>query len=93
METILQLHPGVREAGVVGRPADDLGELPTAFVVRQAGATVSEQELKDYVSVEVPPYMELKGGVMFVSELPRNPRGKILRRQLREMLNEMDNIL
>ncbi|KAI8420901.1 hypothetical protein MSG28_008078 [Choristoneura fumiferana] len=86
LETILQLHPGVREAGVVGQPAGDIGELPTAFVVCQRGATVSPQELIDYVSKEVPPYMELRGGVRFVSELPRNPRGKILRRQLREIL-------
>ncbi|KAI8420900.1 hypothetical protein MSG28_008078 [Choristoneura fumiferana] len=85
LETILQLHPGVREAGVVGQPAGDIGELPTAFVVCQRGATVSPQELIDYVSKEVPPYMELRGGVRFVSELPRNPRGKILRRQLREI--------
>ncbi|KAI8420903.1 hypothetical protein MSG28_008078 [Choristoneura fumiferana] len=53
LETILQLHPGVREAGVVGQPAGDIGELPTAFVVCQRGATVSPQELIDYVSKEI----------------------------------------
>ncbi|XP_063369955.1 luciferin 4-monooxygenase-like isoform X1 [Cydia amplana] len=87
LETILLLHPGVREAGVVGKPAGDIGEEPTAFVVRRPGACVSEQELVDYLSAEVPPYMQLRGGVVFVPELPRNPRGKILRRRLREMLN------
>ncbi|XP_048005497.1 luciferin 4-monooxygenase-like isoform X2 [Leguminivora glycinivorella] len=89
LETILLLHPGVREAGVVGNPAGDIGEEPTAFVVRQPGASVSEQELIDYVSAEVSPYMQLRGGVVFVPELPRNPRGKILRRRLREILNTL----
>lgn len=38
---------------MVGQPAGDIGDLPTAFVVRQPGATVSPQQLIDYVSKEV----------------------------------------
>ncbi|XP_026731412.1 4-coumarate--CoA ligase 1-like [Trichoplusia ni] len=87
LETILQLHPGVREAGVVGKPAGVYGEEPTAFVVKQPGVEVTEKELIDYVATEVPPYMQLRGGVKFIQELPRNPRGKLMRQRLREMLN------
>ncbi|KAG6441353.1 hypothetical protein O3G_MSEX001762 [Manduca sexta] len=87
LETILQSHPEVYEAGVVGKPVPDYGEEPTAFVVRQPGSNVTEKELIDYVSTEVPPYMQLRGGVNFIEKLPRNPRGKILRHQLRNMLN------
>ncbi|KAJ2951645.1 hypothetical protein O0L34_g13804 [Tuta absoluta] len=88
LETILQLHPGVKETGVVGKRDARVGDLPTAFVVKKPGAQVTEQELVDYVKAEVATYMQLTGGVRFISELPRNARGKILRRRLREILEE-----
>ncbi|CAH0399163.1 unnamed protein product [Chilo suppressalis] len=88
LETILQLHLGVKEAGVVGKPVPYFGEVPAAFVVRQPGSNVTEEELKSYVAAEVAPFMQLKGGIRFIEELPRNTRGKILRRSLREMLQE-----
>lgn len=86
LETVLLLHPAVKEAGVVGKPHPEDDELPTAFIVKRPGFNVTEQELIDFVVAEVPPYMELKGGIRFINELPRNPRGKILRRTLRDML-------
>ncbi|XP_047984060.1 4-coumarate--CoA ligase 1-like [Leguminivora glycinivorella] len=86
LETILEQHPGVREAGVVGKPAGDIGEDPVAFIVRQPGTNVSEQELIDYIATAVPPYMHLRGGVIFVPVIPRNQTGKIIRRRLMEML-------
>ncbi|XP_063532811.1 luciferin 4-monooxygenase-like [Cydia strobilella] len=86
LETVLELHPGVHEAGVVGKPAGDIGEDPVAFVVRQPGSSVSERELIDYIATAVPPYMHLRGGVIFVPEIPRNQTGKIMRRRLMEML-------
>nr|XP_049692974.1 uncharacterized protein LOC110380450 [Helicoverpa armigera] len=86
LETILQLHPAVKEAGVVGKPVPVYGEEPSAFIVKQNGVDVTEQELIDYVSMEVPPFMQLRGGVRFIEEMPRNPRGKIIRQRLREML-------
>ncbi|XP_072929199.1 luciferin 4-monooxygenase-like [Epargyreus clarus] len=87
LETILLLHPDVREAGVVGKPVQ-YGEEPTAFVVRQPGSNITEKELVDYVASEVSPFMQLRGGVKFIEKIPRNPRGKILRRTLREMLSQ-----
>ncbi|XP_063827419.1 luciferin 4-monooxygenase-like [Ostrinia nubilalis] len=87
LEAVLQLHPAVKEAGVVGKPVPDFGEEPTAFVVRQPGMDVSEEELVKFVASEVPPYMQLRGGVKFIEEIPRNSRGKILRRRLRELLS------
>ncbi|XP_052748733.1 uncharacterized protein LOC113519028 [Galleria mellonella] len=87
LESILLTHPGVREAAVVGKTVPDYGEEPTAFVVKQSSTSVTDKELVDYVANEVAPYMQLRGGVIFLDEIPRNTRGKILRRQLREMLN------
>ncbi|KAL0832078.1 hypothetical protein ABMA28_001565 [Loxostege sticticalis] len=89
LEAVLQLHPAVKEAGVVGKPVPDYGEEPTAFVVRQPGFDVTEEELLKFVALEVSPYMQLRGGVKFLEEIPRNSRGKILRRRLRELLSEV----
>lgn len=53
METILALHPSVLEAGVVGKRVSEYVEEPTAFVVKQPGAEITEQELIDYMANEV----------------------------------------
>ncbi|GBP78229.1 Luciferin 4-monooxygenase [Eumeta japonica] len=90
LEAVLLQHSAVKEAGVVGRPDPDYGELPMAFVVKQSGAKTTEQELIEHVASQVSPYMQLRGGVKFVAGLPRNPRGKLLRRELKEMIKEMD---
>ncbi|XP_034828760.1 luciferin 4-monooxygenase-like [Maniola hyperantus] len=87
LEILLEMHEKVLEAAVVGKPDPDFGELAVAFVVKKPGLDVAEQELINYIAAEVPTYMHLYGGVKFVSQLPRSDRGKILRRQLREMLH------
>lgn len=53
LETILLLHPSVREAGVVGKRVTEYLEEPAAFVVKQQDADVTEQELIDYMAREV----------------------------------------
>ncbi|CAH2255794.1 luciferin 4-monooxygenase-like [Pararge aegeria] len=87
LENLLEMHPKVLEASVIGKPDPDDGELAMAFVVKRLESDVTEQELIDYIASEVPQYMQLKGGVKFIHELPRSPRGKILRHQLGQMLN------
>lgn len=58
-----------------------------AFVVKQPGVTLTEEEVKQYVAARTSPAKRLHGGVRFVSEIPKNVSGKILRRELRAMLN------
>lgn len=53
LEALLLQHEGVKECGVVGRPDEMAGELPTAFVVRQPGAKVTEKELVKYIASKV----------------------------------------
>ncbi|KAJ2950500.1 hypothetical protein O0L34_g8742 [Tuta absoluta] len=86
LENMLQLLPGVKEAGVVGRPHPAFGDLPTAFVVKEPGSEVTEHEIMEYIFKEVGPATQLEGGVKFISMLPRNERGKILRRELKEIM-------
>ncbi|KAI8420800.1 hypothetical protein MSG28_008005 [Choristoneura fumiferana] len=86
LESVLLSHPDVQDASVVGKPAGVLGEEPAAFVVLKPGATLTEQQLREYLAPQVPPYMQLRGGVKFVPELPRDSQGKIKRQQLKELL-------
>ncbi|XP_053613402.1 uncharacterized protein LOC128676951 [Plodia interpunctella] len=86
LEALLLQHGGVADCGVVGSPDERAGELPVAFVVRAPGARPSEADLCEYVASKVSPAKHLRGGVIFVDEIPKNPSGKILRRELRQML-------
>ncbi|KAG5895466.1 hypothetical protein JTB14_013381 [Gonioctena quinquepunctata] len=89
LEAILVNHPKVLEAGVVGLPNERVGELPLAFVVKRHGVHVSEKELQEYVAEKVSPQKKLRGGVIFVQSIPKNPSGKILRKLLKEQLREL----
>lgn len=83
LEGLLCKHPHVADAAVVGVPDEEAGELPKAYVIRKSNE-VSEAELMEYVAQHVSPQKRLRGGVEFVSEIPKNPSGKILRRALKE---------
>ncbi|XP_053698307.1 uncharacterized protein LOC128745297 [Sabethes cyaneus] len=86
LEAILLKHPKVQDAAVIGVPDERAGELATAFVVKEAGEEVSADEIVDYVTSQVSPQKRLYGGVRFIDEIPRTISGKILRRQLREII-------
>ncbi|KPI96567.1 Luciferin 4-monooxygenase [Papilio xuthus] len=92
IETLLLQHPGVRDVGVVGLPQAAAGEVPLAFVVPQPGVCLLEAELQKFVADRLSNPKHLRGGVRFVDNIPRNPSGKILRKNLREMLEKEKNI-
>ena len=88
LENIICKHPKVLEAGVFGRPDPTVQELVTAAVVLASDSNdVSEQEIIDMVNKNVADSKKLRGGVIFVDKLPKNPVGKIQRRKLLEMYN------
>ncbi|MGE3589869.1 MAG: long-chain fatty acid--CoA ligase, partial [Ilumatobacteraceae bacterium] len=85
IESVLVDHPGVEAAAVVGIPDVEWGERVVAAVVPRAGASVTEDELRDFVrerlrSTRTPERIE------FRHELPANETGKLLRRVLRDEL-------
>ncbi|RVE49753.1 hypothetical protein evm_005623 [Chilo suppressalis] len=85
LEALLLKHEAVADAGVVGIPDVAAGEVPLAFVVTQPGKRVTEKELQQFVAERVSNPKHLRGGVRFISAIPKNPSGKILRKELRKM--------
>jgi benzoate-CoA ligase len=83
VEATLVQHQAVLEAAVIGVP-DPQGLTKTkAFVVRKAGAAVTEEELKHFVKDHLAPY-KYPRAIEFVEELPKTATGKIQRYKLRE---------
>lgn len=88
IEAVLLEHPAVRDCGIVGKADDDCGEIPVAFVVTrndQGGSMKLAAELSGYVAERLAHYKQPRE-VRFVEAIPRNPSGKILRRELRASL-------
>ena len=85
IEGLLLSNSKVKDCGVIGIPDEDSGELPFAFVVKQPGVTLTEKEVQDFVAKNASKAKWLRGGVKFIEEVPKNPSGKILRRELREL--------
>jgi len=81
VERVLYEHGSVVEAAVVGRPDDRWGEVPVAFVVVSSNA-ISPDELIEHCRGQLARFKVPKD-VVFVDELPRNPSGKVLKRELR----------
>ena len=84
LEALLLAHPKVREVAIVGYPDDNLGERVCAVVVPQAGATLALPELVAFLRTEkkVASY-KLPEKLLLLDALPRNPVGKVLKRDLR----------
>jgi acyl-coenzyme A synthetase/AMP-(fatty) acid ligase len=85
LESVLQEHPAVREVAVIGKPHRDLGEIPKAYVVLEAGYEPTEalaDELIACVAAAVHPHKRLRE-VEFAAALPKTPEGKLRRGELR----------
>ena len=84
LEALLLLHPAIADVAVIPSQDEKAGEVPKAFVVLKNEPSGDEtgQEIMDYVAARVAPYKRIRS-VEFVSEIPKSPAGKILRRILK----------
>lgn len=84
VEDLISGHPDVIEATALGVDDKDWGARLRAFVVRKEGSSVDEDAIKVYVKEHLARY-KVPREVVFLDELPRNPTGKILKRELRDL--------
>jgi len=82
IERVLYEHGAVVEAAVVGRPDERWGEVPVAYVVLSSGSTATSEELIEHCRHQLARFKVPKA-VVFIDALPRNPSGKVLKRELR----------
>ncbi len=85
IESVLYHHPAVLEAAVFGLPDETWGEAVTAAVVLRAGASASEADLIAHCRACLASFKKPRA-VYFLDELPKNPSGKVLKRELRRLL-------
>ncbi|KAK4191557.1 putative 4-coumarate--CoA ligase [Podospora australis] len=83
LEAVLLENPNVVDAAVIGVTIQG-EELPRAYIVRKPDSKAAEQEIAKWMETKVARYKQLKGGVVFIDAIPKNPSGKILRKILRE---------
>ena len=82
IEEALYRHPSVAEAAVVAQPDELLGEVPVAYVALKPGAVATSAELVQHCKAQLA-YFKVPVALDILSELPKGPTGKILRRELR----------
>jgi fatty-acyl-CoA synthase len=85
IEELLVTHEAIEEVSVIGAEDPDWGWRLVAFVVPRPGAELTEEEVKDFVKANLARY-KVPREVHFLDQLPRNPTGKVLKRELRERL-------
>lgn len=88
LEGLLLSHPHIEDCAVIGIYKKDLGtEVPRAYVVLAEGRQVyknTEVEIMEWLATRVAAHKKLRGGVRFVTGIPKSASGKILRRILKD---------
>jgi fatty-acyl-CoA synthase len=81
VEELLCGHEAIQEAAAIGVDDEKFGQRLKAFVVPREGANLSEDDVKGYVKENLANY-KVPREVVFLDQLPRNPTGKVLKREL-----------
>ena len=82
-EAVLQTHPSVADAAVIGLADDEAGEVPMAFVVAAPGAAQDKEALTAYLRERLASY-KVPQRIDYIDAIPKSASGKILRRVLRD---------
>jgi len=84
IEEVLDTHPSVKSSAVIGMMDESRGEVPVAFVELADGATFDERALRSHCRESLAQF-KVPRDIRQIAELPRNPTGKIMRRELKAM--------
>lgn len=87
IESVLLGHDKIADAGVIGIPSEKWGESPLAAIVPK-DESLTADEVIEFCKGKLAPFKAVKA-VEFVTELPRNPSGKILKRELRDQFADV----
>ena len=87
IEESLMRHPAVAEAAVVGKKDTQRGEVVVAFVLPKEGQTPQADELRDFARSTGLAQWKVPREIFVVQDLPRNPTGKVLKRELSKQVN------
>lgn len=88
VEAVLQGMPGVLEVGVVGVPSAKSGETVKAVIVRKDPSITKEEVIK-YCRQQLTGY-KIPKEIVFVDSIPKTPVGKILRRELKDIVEKKE---
>ncbi len=88
VEDFLYRCPGIKDVQVIGVPSQKYGEQPGAFIIREEGSDLVEQDVLEFCKGEIAWYKTPKY-IAFVDEFPMNAAGKILKYKMRDMAHEM----
>ncbi|XP_055600263.1 probable 4-coumarate--CoA ligase 3 [Uranotaenia lowii] len=93
LEVAIQSIEGVLKVCVVGVPLlDESSDLPTAVVVKKSDSDLTEDRIMAIIDGQVSDYKRLRGGVFFVNQLPMSASGKVLRRKVKEALQNLNTV-
>jgi acyl-CoA synthetase (AMP-forming)/AMP-acid ligase II len=81
-------HEAVAEVAVIGVCSHKWGETPLALIVAEAGNTLEERTIVEWCNVKLGKQQRI-AGARILESLPRNPNGKILKRELRQQFEQL----
>jgi acyl-CoA synthetase (AMP-forming)/AMP-acid ligase II len=91
VEEVLYEHPAISELAVIGVPEETWGESIVAVVCPREGVSLTPEELIEFCKERLASYKKPRY-VTFVDEIPRNPSGKVLKRELRDRFSDISKI-
>ena len=93
LEALLISHPKIADAAVIGvYNVSQATEVPRAFIVPKPGINLKDQEVLEFVQEHLANHKRLRGGVVFVDEIPKSLSGKILRKELRQRVADEETL-
>ncbi len=89
IEAVLVSHPAINEAAVIGATSSTWGETPFAAIVLESGANLSVEDIKNWANQKLGKQQRIAGATV-IDSLPRNPNGKILKKDLRKIYKDVE---